>query len=201
MTSTGNLSPSLRRGSSNMSSRRPSHGADGSSGIMTTADANMPMRHPRPLTAAELHLELEKEQEAVVGFLIIFLVPRDDLTCPNRSTVLHANSQHYAPNTLPLSPATLHKPAPIKPWNLVSHIQLLHANTARPRTLQAVVLALLRSPRVKPTSNTPNPPLLTLASRKPPSIVLPLPQARLPQTLPSVATLPFVVLRAIPHQP
>jgi hypothetical protein len=25
-----------------------------------------PMRHPRPLTAAELHLELEKEQEAVV---------------------------------------------------------------------------------------------------------------------------------------
>ena len=24
------------------------------------------MRHPRPLTAAELHLELEKEQEAVV---------------------------------------------------------------------------------------------------------------------------------------
>jgi hypothetical protein len=25
-----------------------------------------PMRHPRPLTAAELHVELEKEQEAVV---------------------------------------------------------------------------------------------------------------------------------------
>jgi hypothetical protein len=24
------------------------------------------MRHPRPLTAAELHVELEKEQEAVV---------------------------------------------------------------------------------------------------------------------------------------
>ncbi|KAI9799630.1 MAG: hypothetical protein M1833_003945 [Piccolia ochrophora] len=28
-----------------------------------------PMRHPRPLTAAELHLELEKEQEAVVNRL------------------------------------------------------------------------------------------------------------------------------------
>ena len=27
------------------------------------------MRHPRPLTAAELHLELEKEQEAVVNRL------------------------------------------------------------------------------------------------------------------------------------
>ncbi|KEQ69899.1 hypothetical protein M436DRAFT_54893 [Aureobasidium namibiae CBS 147.97] len=52
-----------------MSSRRPSHGADGASGIMSSADANLPMRHPRPLTAAELHLELEKEQEAVVNRL------------------------------------------------------------------------------------------------------------------------------------
>jgi hypothetical protein len=25
-----------------------------------------PLRHPRPLTAADLHLQLEKEQEAVV---------------------------------------------------------------------------------------------------------------------------------------
>jgi hypothetical protein len=31
--------------------------------------AGVPMRHPRPLTAAELHLELEKEQEAVVNRL------------------------------------------------------------------------------------------------------------------------------------
>ena len=31
------------------------------------------MRHPRPLTAAELHLELEKEQEAVVCFFHIFV--------------------------------------------------------------------------------------------------------------------------------
>jgi hypothetical protein len=29
----------------------------------------VPMRHPRPMTAAELHLELEKEQEAVVNRL------------------------------------------------------------------------------------------------------------------------------------
>ncbi|CAD0098379.1 unnamed protein product [Aureobasidium mustum] len=69
MTTNGNLSPSLRRGSSNMSSRRPSHGAEGPT-ILSTAGANMPMRHPRPLTAAELHLELEKEQEAVVCFLL-----------------------------------------------------------------------------------------------------------------------------------
>jgi len=26
-----------------------------------------PIRHPRPLTAAELHLELEKEQESIVS--------------------------------------------------------------------------------------------------------------------------------------
>jgi hypothetical protein len=184
-----------------MSSRRPSHGADGSSGIMTTADANMPMRHPRPLTAAELHLELEKEQEAVVCSVIILCVPYDHLMYPRRSTVSHANSRHYAPNTLPLSPATLHKPAPIKHWNLVSRIQLPHVNTARPRMLQAVVLALLRSPRVTPTSSTPNPPLLTPASHKPPSIVPLLPQVQLQPTLRSVATLPSAVLQATPHQP
>ncbi len=28
-----------------------------------------PLRHPRPLTAADLHLQLEKEQEAVVSIL------------------------------------------------------------------------------------------------------------------------------------
>ena len=28
-----------------------------------------PLRHPRPLTAADLHLQLEKEQEAVVSLL------------------------------------------------------------------------------------------------------------------------------------
>ncbi|THW83457.1 hypothetical protein D6D18_08108 [Aureobasidium pullulans] len=55
-----------------MSSRRPSHGTDGPSPVMSTADANMPVRHPRPLTAAELHLELEKEQEAVVRCLTPF---------------------------------------------------------------------------------------------------------------------------------
>lgn len=83
MTTPGNLSPSLRRGSSNMSSRRPSHGADGASGIMSSADANMPMRHPRPLTAAELHLELEKEQEAVV---CSFVMTRFQIRCSDSPT-------------------------------------------------------------------------------------------------------------------
>lgn len=34
-----------------------------------------PIRHPRPLTAAELHQELEKEQEAVVCLSRICLPP------------------------------------------------------------------------------------------------------------------------------
>ncbi|PVI07314.1 hypothetical protein DM02DRAFT_322233 [Periconia macrospinosa] len=39
-------------------------------GSFPSVDASgVPMRHPRPLTAAELHLELEKEQEAVVNRL------------------------------------------------------------------------------------------------------------------------------------
>ena len=32
----------------------------------TSSSAPLPMRHPRPLTAADLHLQLEKENEAVV---------------------------------------------------------------------------------------------------------------------------------------
>lgn len=37
---------------------------------LPSADAaHLPMRHPRPMTAAEMHLELEKEQEAVVNRL------------------------------------------------------------------------------------------------------------------------------------
>ena len=35
--------------------------------MMTMSDGlSVPVRHPRPMTAAEIHLELEKEQEAVV---------------------------------------------------------------------------------------------------------------------------------------
>ena len=41
--------------------------------MMTSADSQIPIRHPRPMTAAELHLELEQEQEAVV--CLSFLYP------------------------------------------------------------------------------------------------------------------------------
>ncbi|KAF2828514.1 hypothetical protein CC86DRAFT_261235, partial [Ophiobolus disseminans] len=40
------------------------------SGHVSSVDsAGVPMRHPRPMTPAEMHLELEKEQEAVVNRL------------------------------------------------------------------------------------------------------------------------------------
>jgi hypothetical protein len=40
------------------------------SGHISSVDsAGVPMRHPRPMTPAEMHLELEKEQEAVVNRL------------------------------------------------------------------------------------------------------------------------------------
>lgn len=35
---------------------------------MSTNETALPLRHPRPMTAAELYLECEKEQEAVVSF-------------------------------------------------------------------------------------------------------------------------------------
>jgi hypothetical protein len=39
-------------------------------GHVSSADSSgVPMRHPRPMTPAEMHLELEKEQEAVVNRL------------------------------------------------------------------------------------------------------------------------------------
>jgi len=43
--------------------------ATGTAGVTigdNTGVGTGPLRHPRPLTAADLHLQLEKEQEAVV---------------------------------------------------------------------------------------------------------------------------------------
>ncbi|KAI5217150.1 hypothetical protein E4T40_07538 [Aureobasidium subglaciale] len=97
MTSNGNLSPSLRRGSSNMSSRRPSHGGDGASAVINTTDANLPMRHARPLTAAELHLELEKEQEAVVNRLTREL----SALRAQHSASVASNASHTSSNQAP----------------------------------------------------------------------------------------------------
>ncbi|KAL8721459.1 MAG: hypothetical protein Q9225_001871 [Loekoesia sp. 1 TL-2023] len=58
----------------NVSSREPpSAGAQGSNQLITdnsgVGAGPGPLRHPRPLTAADLHMQLEKEQEAVVNRL------------------------------------------------------------------------------------------------------------------------------------
>ncbi|KAF2097935.1 hypothetical protein NA57DRAFT_76735 [Rhizodiscina lignyota] len=63
----------------------------GSSGEGT----GVPMRHPRPLTAAELHLELEKEQEAVVNRLTRELTA---LRAHSASVASTASSTSTAPN-------------------------------------------------------------------------------------------------------
>ncbi|KAH8732389.1 hypothetical protein GQ44DRAFT_735309 [Phaeosphaeriaceae sp. PMI808] len=74
-----NSTPASRRGTipaATQSASSHGHGhafpplSPGASGYMSSADSTgVPMRHPRPMTAAEMHLELEKEQEAVVNRL------------------------------------------------------------------------------------------------------------------------------------
>ncbi|OCT50608.1 hypothetical protein CLCR_07292 [Cladophialophora carrionii] len=66
-TSTQMLPPPLPQNTSLPSSPRPTQAA-----MMDNTGVGIgpgPIRHPRPLTAAELHLELEKEQESIVNRL------------------------------------------------------------------------------------------------------------------------------------
>ncbi|KIV77715.1 hypothetical protein PV11_09497 [Exophiala sideris] len=66
-TSTQMLPPPLPRYDSLPSSPRPAQAS-----MMDNSGVGIgpgPIRHPRPLTAAELHLELEKEQESIVNRL------------------------------------------------------------------------------------------------------------------------------------
>ncbi|KAF4447511.1 hypothetical protein F53441_8995 [Fusarium austroafricanum] len=57
-----------------------------------------PIRHPRPLTAAELHLQLEKEQEAVVNRLTrelsLLRAAQNASVVSNTSSTSAANSSH-----------------------------------------------------------------------------------------------------------
>ncbi|KAK7608989.1 hypothetical protein JOL62DRAFT_580249, partial [Phyllosticta paracitricarpa] len=59
--------PPLSPNMSSMSGAALNGRARTGSGAGAETDAGVPMRHPRPLTAAELHHELELEQEAVVS--------------------------------------------------------------------------------------------------------------------------------------
>ncbi|KAG9251423.1 uncharacterized protein F5Z01DRAFT_280140 [Emericellopsis atlantica] len=60
-----------------------------------------PLRHPRPLTAAELHIELEKEQEAVVNRLTrelsLLRAAQNESVASNHSSTSNAASTHDQP--------------------------------------------------------------------------------------------------------
>jgi hypothetical protein len=88
----------------------------GLSGVTTVASASGdntgvgtgpgPLRHPRPLTAADLHLQLEKEQEAVVSSLLTKAWRGIDLT--SRSIASQENCLCFAQHRMPqLSPIPL----------------------------------------------------------------------------------------------
>ena len=68
---TSSNTPSSRRTSQQMlppaAPASASHALPHRSPVMTSNEpTGLPLRHPRPMTAAELYLECEKEQEAVV---------------------------------------------------------------------------------------------------------------------------------------
>jgi len=75
-------------------------------------NANLPLRHPRPLTAVELHLELEKEQEARVNRLTRELTALRAHSASVASTT--STTSNAAPFILdPLDPSSLSQPLPL----------------------------------------------------------------------------------------
>ncbi|GAB7350608.1 hypothetical protein MBLNU459_g1176t1 [Dothideomycetes sp. NU459] len=112
-------SPQLLQPGSSTSSRRPSHSVTmpppaspfshsmQSPNIqgMTTADASIPVRQSRPLSAAELHLEMEKEQEAVVNRLTRELSAlRAQHSASMASNASQSSSASNTPSILPIDP-------------------------------------------------------------------------------------------------
>ncbi|KAM3421711.1 hypothetical protein BST61_g2094 [Cercospora zeina] len=75
---------------------------------MATNDG-LPMRHPRPLTAAELYLECEKEQEAVVNRLTRELTA---LRAQSASVASNASSASGVSGTASLLPIDISDPNP-----------------------------------------------------------------------------------------
>jgi len=70
--------------------------------VSSSHEHDGPLRHPRPLTAAELYAECEKEQEAVVCI-------------PHRSAVHRANTKALCRSTASLGSLLLCEPSP-HPW-------------------------------------------------------------------------------------
>ncbi|KAF5648367.1 hypothetical protein F52700_1059 [Fusarium sp. NRRL 52700] len=117
-------SPSLNILPSNQSTVNPSHSPSLPSPVLNAsqptynATSNVlaepgvgpgpgPIRHPRPLTAAELHLQLEKEQEAVVNRLTrelsLLRAAQNASVVSNTSSTSAGNSTHDVPEQSLLS--------------------------------------------------------------------------------------------------
>lgn len=111
-----------------------------------------PIRHPRPLTAAELHSELEREQEAVVSLISASLLPQEGQTHRyHRSTVSLESFPCSAPlrmllwlRTAPPSPALVSQmvqtqttsfPVPLS----LNHLRVQETTTAPPHPLAASI--------------------------------------------------------------
>ncbi|KAH9844810.1 hypothetical protein Tdes44962_MAKER01357 [Teratosphaeria destructans] len=112
---------------------------------MSVHEPGVPMRHPRPLTAAELYLECEKEQEAVVNRLTREL------------TALRAQSASVASNASQSSVSTNASllPVDINDTNPAHHMtgHTHPTPSRRPRTSSSA------STRSIPTPSTSNPSL------------------------------------------
>ncbi|KAK7517285.1 uncharacterized protein IWZ02DRAFT_43597 [Phyllosticta citriasiana] len=101
--------PPLSPNMSSMSGAALNGRARTGSGAGAETDAGVPMRHPRPLTAAELHHELELEQEAVVNRLTRELSALRAHSASVASTT--SVSSMSTSNSLQGSHAHLHPPA------------------------------------------------------------------------------------------
>nr|POF18539.1 hypothetical protein CFP56_63083 [Quercus suber] len=76
--------------------------------VNTSESAGVPLRHPRPLTAAELYLECEKEQEAVVNRLT-----RELTALRAQSASVASNASHSSTSTsASLLPVDISDPNP-----------------------------------------------------------------------------------------
>ncbi|EHY56797.1 hypothetical protein ABEF92_001305 [Exophiala dermatitidis] len=92
-TSTQMLPPPLPHNNSLPSSPRPTQAT-----MTDNAGVGLgpgPIRHPRPLTAAELHLELEKEQESIVNRLTRELSALRAQTASVASTTSSTSESHF----------------------------------------------------------------------------------------------------------
>ncbi|KAF2153781.1 hypothetical protein K461DRAFT_292494 [Myriangium duriaei CBS 260.36] len=95
-----------RRPSQVLPPHGPSPGMPHSPIFAHSDQSGMPLRHPQPMTAAELHLELEKEQEAVVNRLtreLSALRAQHSASVASNHSITSTSST--TPSLLPIDPA------------------------------------------------------------------------------------------------